>query len=115
MGDEIKEEIDKIISSSHESGRGAIDGIFDGFIQLSRIVQKLGEEKAERARLRRNEKARKLYAIRKQLGIPTRKPKPTPEPEWDYEAPTSCYCSTCRMPPCGWCDGSIQRDEEEDA
>jgi hypothetical protein len=114
--DEIKQEVDKLLSASHKSGREAVDGIFDGFIQLSRLVHKAAQEKAERRRLRRNEKARRLYAVRKELGIPTRKLKAKPEPEYDYdyEAPTSCYCSTCRMPPCGWCDGSIQRDEEEE-
>ena len=113
--DEIKKAIDDVVTASHGSGRDTVTDIFDGFMKLSQLVHKLGQEKAERARQQRNAKARKRYAIRKQLGIPTRKSKVTPEPEADwYEAPTSCYCSTCRMPPCGWCESSAGRDEEEE-
>ena len=109
--DEIKKTADKIVTASHGSGRDAISGIFDGFIELSRLVQAAGKIKAEKRNERRRLKARQRYALNKKLGIPNRKPKAVPEP--DYEAPTSCYCSTCRMPPCGWCESGAGQDDDE--
>lgn len=88
------------------------DAIFDGFMKLSELVHKVGREKAKARAERRREKARTRYAINKRLGfLPDRKKK-APEPEPEYEAPTSCYCSTCGRPPCGWCESGAGQDDD---
>ena len=109
--DDAKSVIVGIEKASHESSPQAVEDIFDGFMRLSAIVQKLGQEKAERRRRKRNERARIKYAVRKQMGIPQRKPKPESELDY-YVPPTSCYCSTCGHPPCGWCESGAGGDEE---
>ena len=101
---DAQREIDKIVRASHDSGPHVVHDIFDGFMALSRMAAEVGKQKAERRRLRRNERAR----LRRKLSPP--KPKIVPELEPPYEAPTSCYCHMGH-PPCGWCTREIEDEE----
>jgi hypothetical protein len=86
------------------------DAIFDWAIALSREIQRVAKIKAERRGERRKRKSRERYALRKRLGTLPVKKKAAPV-ERDYEPATSCQCSTCRMPPCSWCENGGDGEE----
>lgn len=75
------------------------DEIWEWASILSKKVQEATARKRENRRIKRNENARRRYAINKLL---PKKPKEQ-EPELlDYDPPESCYCAVT-SPPCSWC------------
>lgn len=78
--------------------------IWDAAKRMAEAIHARGLVVARLRKERRNRLRRETYAIKRRLGIPTRKPKPEPVVEREPEPLTACYCATTRMPPCGWCE-----------
>ncbi len=89
-----------------ETARDA-ERLFNAAIELMHIISKEHDAKVERQKKRRREKAKARYAIRKAAGT---LPKKTETIIYDPEPHTSCHCSTCAMPPCGWCESHSEPD-----
>lgn len=100
-----------------------IDKIFEGFAELSMLVEKEDKRRKEEARLKRNAKARSRYAIKKVVGLLVTKKErerikkglrdEAEQAEIRAEYEMSKYC-TCFLghPPCPYC--LSDHDEEEE-
>jgi hypothetical protein len=94
--------------------RGAImhdiNEIFSAFEKLSALVEETDKRKREEHRVKRNEKARLRYAIKKRAGLLVSKKEKErikmeaykEKDKYDYNLPTSCTCWQGH-PPCSYC------------
>lgn len=77
-----------------------IDQVFIGLAAYGEALAAVRAKRKERRRLATNARRRMRYASGVTMTPSSR--QSTIEPE--YDAPTSCYCHTSTMPPCGWCE-----------
>ena len=109
MADPTPEEARRILAGMN--GERGAQGMWDSAIALAKlmheeIARRRAEKKAASLELRR---AR--YARDKASGeIDRRKAERAARQstDWEPEPPTGCQCSTCRMPPCGWCESGAE-------
>jgi hypothetical protein len=109
--------------NGNPTGDQAFDAIIGFGGALSAMAIEAGKMKAELRKERRAER----YAIRKRLGLiktsaqrkaekaAKRVAEIEEEKYRDSWTPESCYCSSCRMPPCSWCtDPANDPDAQDD-
>ena len=90
-----------------------VDRLFSALAAYGEELAAQRKEKRARQRAAANARRRRLYANRKAAGTLPVRNSPVVEREPEFDAPTTCYCHTCTMPPCSWCESGSVVDAEE--
>ncbi len=80
--------------------------MWDAAIAAARLIHEDMKRQRAEKKAASLERRRQRYAAAK-----ARKPTTLKAPvDYDVEPPSGCQCSTCRMPPCGWCENGGDPD-----
>ena len=91
-------------SLHHLPAHDAVDALFAWAGQMGQAMQEASKAKQARQAQERRRRARVRYAASKAGGLSARRVQAAAPRELGMEAASSCACSTCRMPPCQWCE-----------
>lgn len=87
------------------------EAIWDAALKIAEEIHRQAEMLRAIRKERRRAKARARYARRKAAG--TLRPRVAAKDleddrDRDGDQPAGCSCSSCRMPPCSWCESQTE-------